>query len=276
MNVFAKKTGVALLLAALALPARADLGDLKDAVDESERQKKEQPVSAGQTETEESALGSVLFTLFRLAWGWNNLGTAYGAHPYDDDADGEKYIRYGTVATDLDTGKVGIEPASGRPCAFTAEIQPFWMDGIGGGSWATFKGNAWRFFGPYIEGCALTDGDEMLGSVRIGATFSLLQTNPFSMSLYGQWQLWSGFIDRSGGTFGIEMNCYPVKPISLHLRTGFQFFDSFSISETELRAGAFAGPMEFSAGWRWWNMLSGSGSRIDGWSGPFAGAAVYF
>lgn len=275
-NAFAKKTGIALLLAALALPASADLGELKDAVDEAKGQKEGETTTPAADDAEDSSVGDALFALFGLVWGWNNLGTAYGAHPYDVAPSGEKYVRVGTLVPEASTGKVGVEPAEGKPFAFSAEIQPFFLSGVGGGTWATFKGNAWRFFGPYVEGCALTDGDETLGALRVGATFSLLQTNPLSVSLYGQWQRWSGFIDERGGTLGVEMNCYPAKPLSLRLRAGFQFFDGFSVSETELRLGALRGPIEFSAGWRWWNMLSSDGSRVDGWSGPFMGAAAYF
>jgi len=261
----------AALLAAPIAPLHADMDDFKDRIEEAESDKTEtgdKKEHAGGSS--DNAFFRALFDLTCKLWFLHNTTTTYNSWPYATDG----YIKLAGI----DAAGEAVEPVmTGRRNSwYTAETQAFWLQGAGGGPWFTLRGNAWRFFGPYIETCILTDGDRILSGARLGAQFSVIQTDPFSLSFYGQWQTWSGLLDRSGGTFGIEMRSDPAKPLTLQLRAGFQTFERFSIAEAELRTGWMLDRWELFGGWRWWNLSDSGGNHVETWPGPFAGAALWF
>jgi hypothetical protein len=264
----------ALLLAGTPLPLFAGMDDFRNSVEEAEAASEaEEPVTEETaSDGDSSGLGELIFELLCYAWVANNLTVSYGDYPFEDD----RYIRHPVEYPDESAGMLDPAPGRGTPWSFQAETQPFYLDGIGGGSWFTFKGNLWRFFGPYLEACVIGDGEDFIEGARLGGTFSLVQTNPFTLSLYAQFQVWNGMLERTGGTFGIETALYLAKPVSLHFRGGIQNFGTFQIGEAELKAGVFAGPWEFTGGWRWWTLETSGGSEIDNWYGPFCGAAYWF
>ena len=215
----------ALLLARTPLPLFAEMDDFRKSVEEAEAASEEEEEVPEDTASggESSELGNLIFELLCYAWVANNLTVSYGDYPFEDD----RYIRHPAEYPDKSSGQLDPAPARGTSWSFQAETQPFYLDGIGGGSWFTFKGNLWRFFGPYLEACVIGDGEEFIEGARLGGTFSLVQTNPFTLSLYAQFQVWNGMLERTGGTFGIETALYLAKPVSLHFRGGIQNFGTF-------------------------------------------------
>jgi hypothetical protein len=274
----------ALFFLALSGFSFADMSDFKDSIIEAEQapapkdddEQKTQKKSESDDKDNEDNLGTIILrAMFDLAadlWYPDNIGISYGSYPYEKG----DYLRHALAEKDYDTGEWTLDRKEGKPWAFSAEVQPFFLGKVGGGSWFTFRGNAWRFIGPYVEGAMLTDGTDTLGTARLGLTFSLLQTNPLSASLYAQWDTWSGLLDRNGFAFGIVADSYPIKPVSLHFRGGFQSFEKYSIGEAEIRGGALKGAWEFSGGWRFWTLIDAGGNKTNTWSGPFASVARYF
>lgn len=267
----------AFLFAALsAAPVFADFDGLRTAVAEAEEttEEEEESYSSGGGGGENS-LAAAFFELFVQVWIVNNFYMSYGEAPYLEG----KLIRYPrpVLAGAQDKPDIEFAPVSEKDHWFAAEIQPVWMNGLdAGGSWFSFRGNMWRFFGPWIEAAYLTDGTEHLANARIGANFSIIQTNPFTLGAYFQWQLWSGILDRSSGTMGAYIDSYPFKPVALHFRGGVQQFDGYQIGEAELRGGFLRKKAEYSLGWRWWTVQSNSGTKIEGYSGPFASIGWWF
>ena len=267
-----------LLLLSFALPAmaHADLDDFREEVEEAE---KEKPPEESRTEDEEddeeegeSLLGRFLWELFGAIWLVNNTTTTYGSHPYSADG----YIRWARVEEGYGAdGEVYI-PTGRRSHWLYSEIQALALEGLGQGTWFTLKGHAYRFFGPYFEGWVLGDGEDLFGGLRLGLTFSLFQSDPLSLSLYGQGNMWFGVLARSGGALGVELRSYPFKPLSLQLRGGLQLFERFSVGEVESRAGLLFGRWEAYAGLRWWRLLDGAGLVRERYSGPFAGAGCHY
>jgi hypothetical protein len=103
-----------------------------------------------------------------------------------------------------------------------------------------------------------------------------LQFNPFSLSLYVQWQLWSGLMMRNGVVMGAEFRLYPVKPLSFRGKLGFQTFESFSLGEVEIEAGFLLKAWEVFMGWRGWTFGAEHPESAVSWAGPYAGIRRYF
>jgi hypothetical protein len=246
------------------LPVWADLGSFKDSVEDAEKKekkpdppKREKPQNKNSYDDDEDE-HTLLFFFFRL-WALGNLTHYYTDYPYD----GYGYIR-------RDYLSYPDEKNEDKYHYFTTGLSGFYLDDLGSGSWFSFNGNIFKFFGPYADVYVIYDGHETLTGLRAGIQFSLIQTNPFTVNLYYQGQWWFGMMERSGSAAGLEFLVYPFRPISLKAKTGFQVFDNFEMGEIELEAGVMLASWQIYAGWRWWN--------IDGesWSGPFAGLRKFF
>ncbi|HKL86752.1 MAG TPA: hypothetical protein VJ861_10515 [Treponemataceae bacterium] len=250
-------------------PLFADMDSFKNSIEKAEKEE-QKTQNEEDSVIEQNELAEVIFQLIFLGWGANNLTAIYSDYPYYY----EPFIQrdYSLIAP-FEVKNMLPPPENKKSWWYSLDFQPFYLSDIGGGSWLTFKGNSWRFFGPYFEAIVLTDTKEIIGALRLGATLSIIQTNPFSLNLYGQWISWFGFLERNGGTFGLETHFYPIKPLSFHFRGGFQTFSHFQISEAELKTSFFSGPREFYLGWRWWDLKDSKQNSIDFWSGPFGGIA---
>lgn len=252
------------------------MDSFKSSIEQAEKtEKKKDPEKTPETpeSTENNSVVEIIFQLVFMGWGINNLTAIYSDYPYFS----EPFIQrdYSTIAP-LETKDLLPAPQNKKSWWYTVDVQPFYLQRIGGGSWLTLRGNSWRFFGPYFEVLALTDTHETMGALRLGGTLSIIQTNPFTLNFYGQWISWFKFLERNGGTFGIESRFFIIKPLSFHFRGGFQTFPHFQIGEAEVKTSFFSGPCEFYLGWRWWELKDLNHNYIDSWSGPFAGIALWF
>ncbi len=261
---------IALIALMTASTAAADIGSFKKSIEDSDSKpgKSERDDAGGSGGNPDLAI--FLIKLATYVWAGNNLGVTYGDYPH---ADG-KFIRYSKIEFDPYTGDAVWTPSPGKSWWYSAELQPTHMVGIGAGALASFRGNTWKFFGPYFDGHFLADGKTVTGGVRLGGSLSIVQTNPFSLAAYGQWAGWFGEIERRGGAAGITIDSYPFKPIALHLRAGSLWVGDATIGEFEFRAGFLAGPWEFSAGTRSWSL--GQSKDAPCYPGYFISAARYF
>jgi hypothetical protein len=202
-------------------------------------------------------------------WALNNFSSYYGHYPYESGG----YIRYASASVSMDADEADLpeDNPSRKFFWFNTSVAGLYFGDMGFGSWISFSGNIFKFFGPYVDVYYL-NGEEMIGS-RAGLHFSLIQTNPFNMSLYfqAQWQFIDPDWDRAAVVGGLEFRLYPVKPLSLRLKLGGQVFEYFRIGEIEAEAGVLLQAWEIFGGWRWWNMEGG-----PGWNGPYLGVRRYF
>ena len=105
----------------------------------------------------------------------------------------------------------------------------------------------WRFFGPWIEAAYLTDGTEHLANARLGANFSILQTNPFTPAPTSSGSCGrASSTDRAARWAHISIRIRSAR--SLHFRGGVQQFDGYQIGEAELRGGFLRKKAEYSLG----------------------------
>jgi hypothetical protein len=94
--------------------------------------------------------------------------------------------------------------------------------------------------------------------------------------MYLQYQRWAGLLFRHSGTLGFEFRLYPVKPLSLRAKAGFQLFEVSFIEEAELEVGCMLKAWEIFAGYRWWTLPEDATSTPASWEGPYLGIRRYF
>ncbi len=268
-----RTVAVIALLFNIAGPLYADLEDFEKSIQEAEAEDKADTVENGNS-AQESALGGFLWELFRLVWFINNTGASYSDYPYSDG----KFYHFpqSMYADTSNQDALSFQPATPKSHWFALDTQAFYLEDVGGGTWITFRGTLWRFFGPYFEAMLLTDGQEFLQGTRLGGTFTIFQSTPLTLNAYFQWQAWNGILDRSGTTGGIEILSFPVKPLALQFRLGGQTFPRFSLTETELKAGWMIEEWQLNGGWRWWTINDVNDDDPPGWSGPFLGITRFF
>ncbi len=262
------------LIAFFALtPLCADIADHRDNVREArEAGKKEEVRKEEDQEDGDSALGSFIFELFGLLWAYNNLWTTYSPYPY---AEGP-FIRFPVPSVPSAGQDIQWIPATRKNHWLALETSGVWMDGIGFGSWSSLRGHFWRFFGPSVDVILLADGRETLPSARIGGNFSLLQFNRLSMNIVAQYVTGSMEEEQSGSCVGLDIVSYPVRPVSLRFRVSSLNYEYHGYTETDLSLGVFSGPVEFFAGWRYWQLQTRGGTVMDRYHGIFAGAGYRF
>ena len=262
-----------LVLALLLLspvPAAADLTTFKEDVEKAESTHQEEETKAEDSSGRSDDFFSVFVGgLIRILWTADNAYTTYENYPYEDKG----FVLWPEWRTD-GHGHWFPVPASQRNHWFTASVEGFTLDGLGSGGWITLQGHFYRFLGPYIDAWALTDGQAALSGVRLGGQFALIQSDPVSLSVYGQYQIWSGVLSRQGGTMGLEFRSLPTRPLTLQARLGTQLFEGFVLTEAELQAGWLFGPSELIAGWRWWSLEDNDPNTR--YQGPFLGVRTWF
>ncbi|MDR2419664.1 MAG: hypothetical protein LBD79_11555 [Treponema sp.] len=153
---------------------------------------------------------------------------------------------------------------------FSTSLSGFYLNSLGGGSWVSFSGNAYKFIGHYADVYFITDAREFQIGTRLGAHFSLLQFNPFNASFYIQWQFWNGVLLRHGVTLGVELRLYPVKPLTFRFKEGAQLFERFSIGELDFEMGIMIEAWECFAGYRSWTLDN------ETYAGAYLGVRRYF
>jgi hypothetical protein len=202
-------------------------------------------------------------------WFYDNTYIYYGNYPYCDG----KYIKRPTMVLSAEskTGTEPVYPANAKYYWLSTSLSGFYLNDIGGGAWLSFSGNAYKFIGPYADVYLATDGKSLLNGTRLGAHFSLLQFNPFNMSLYVQWNLWNGALTRNGVSVGLELRLYPVNPLTLRLKLGAQNFEGFSLGEVEAEMGFMLKAWECFIGYRMWSL-----DENNSWKGPYLGVRRYF
>ncbi|ULQ58551.1 hypothetical protein K7I13_08185 [Brucepastera parasyntrophica] len=253
----------------------AQLGKFKEDVEaaesksESKKEDKDEK-EATKSSSSDSSSSSGMFELFFSLWFLTNGGVTYGEYPHHSN----KFVYMGLPETYNISAQGTMQKKKNH--WFSTEIQGFYMNNLGYGPWASFQGSIFRFFGPYLEAAMVMDGEDYLGIFRLGGTLSLLQTNPFSLSVYGEWLVWRGIMERSGGAFGLKMRSYLIKYIVLDARLGIQIFEYFYINEMEFKIGVMLNRWEISAGWRFWNMYTDGNDLVERYNGPFVGVGVYF
>jgi len=257
MNKFA-----ALLLTALLAsgPAWADLNDLKDDVkteekktDEAQKDTKDEAApTASSSSSGSDPVAEFVARLVVLAWAADNVWTTYEDYPYAGEAPG--FVRWPEATGSISSEGLGLKDRGGRNGYLTASLTGFGLDGYGAGAWASLEGHFYRFIGPYLETWTLADGSQRLGGYRLGATFSLIQADPFNLSVYGQFNGWYGVVNRQGGAVGLQLRTYPFRPLVLEARLGGQLFEKFSVSEGEFQLGWLFGRYEVVAGVRSWTI----------------------
>ncbi len=257
----------------LCSPLYPDLGSFKEDIEEKEKEnseKVEKVEKAPRNDADEDdgfigLMGTLLRDLFM-----DNMDVHYKQYPYYPGG----YIRRSRYVYSDEI--YGLTKAMDKNYYFTASLSGFYMFDMGGGPWFSFSGNFYKFVGPYIDTFMVMDGKDTLNGIRVGLQFSLLQYNGFQAIFYAQWQGWYGILQRSGENLGFDFRIYPVKPLTLRFKLGFQIFDQFDLGEIEAQIGFMIKAWEIQAGYRWWN----SGDRYfdftQGWSGPYAGVRFYF
>ncbi|MDR1399851.1 MAG: hypothetical protein LBJ41_08015 [Treponema sp.] len=245
----------------------ADLGSFSDRVIESEQNPEpETPPASSNDQSSDNNFTAFLAQLFGILWFYDNVSIYYADYPYQEGG----YIQHPIENLFLNT-KVYADNA--KYYWFSMSLSGFYLNGIGGGSWVSFSGNAYKFIGPYADVYVITDAREFQIGTRLGTHFSLVQFNPFSASFYVQWQFWNGVLSRHGVTTGIELRLYPVKPLTFRLKGGAQLFERFSIGELELELGIMIKAWECFAGWRSWTL---DNETVPSYSGAYLGIRRYF
>jgi hypothetical protein len=245
----------------------ADLDSFSERIIEAEQTPKpETPPESSEDQSSNNAFGEFLVQLFGILWLYDNVYIYYADYPYQAGG----YIRR-PIDDLLLNRKVYADNA--KYYWFATSLSGLYLNGIGGGSWVSFSGNAYKFIGPYADAYFVTDAREVQIGTRLGVHFSLLQFNPFNASLYIQWQFWHGALSRHGVTTGIELRLYPVKPFTFRLKGGTQLFERFSIGELELELGIMVKAWEWFAGYRSWAV---DNETIPSYVGAYLGVRRYF
>lgn len=253
----------------------ADISDFAEDVERAESSntsEEEDEWEDGEENDGDDFFSQLIVELFKLIWIANNTSSTYGDFPYSENG----YILWADLEYNDWTEEYELIPTGERDYWYTADLQYMHVGGIGTGALATFKGHFFRFIGPYFEAWTLQDGKDTQSAFRLGILFSLFQSDPFSMSFYGQYQRWMGVLDRQGGTYGLEYRLYPFEPLSIQIRTGVQAFENFQMGELEVQGGVVFDRFELLAGWRWWDLRNLESLLIAEYQGPYFGARVHF
>jgi hypothetical protein len=269
-------------------PVFADLSNLRDDVEEAESVSRnseeyyeedteddyyqDDECCCEDCEEESNIFVEIMVEILSVIWSYNNAAASYSNYPYSDGA----FYHGAQFQTDKYSGNDYLEPALPKRSWYELGAQAYYLDGLGTGTGLSIKGHFWSFIGPYLEGMFFYEGEDYLRAVRLGMQFALIQSTGFTLELYGQYQAWQGMLERQGGTFGVQLMSFPAKPVSLQIRSGAQFFPSFTVAEFDGRLGIMQGPWEFYGGWRWWNLLATNDQSIAVYQGPFFGVSRYY
>ncbi|MDR2150473.1 MAG: hypothetical protein LBO67_06595 [Spirochaetaceae bacterium] len=261
----------AALLIAQPVPLYATLESFKNTLENSESEAEKKTTEADASEKEKdpdssSSSNSTLFELMGIIWQGINFTFTYGAYPYAEDG----FIQRPKSIVDFESFDFNKKNYS-----FSAGVSAFHLGGIGAGSWVSLSGNIFKFFGPYLDAYIITDTEQVLGGGRAGLHFSLIQSNGYNLAWYAQWQGWGGALSRHAFVTGLETRVYPVKPLTIRLKAGFQLFSSLSLGELEGEIGVMVKAWEFFLGYRYWGIAEEHFSGSP-WHGPSIGLRSYF
>jgi hypothetical protein len=250
----------------------ASFKDSVEAKEEEEKQKREEPQKKDQNNDQNNQnrnnrdrdrrrnnnrdSDNDSASLMAGLWTINNLYCHYGNYPYEYGG----YVRH-SYSDDSDNTPQKLY-------WFSTSLSGLYLGDMGFGGWASFSGNLYKFFGPYVD--VFYTAREEMGGVRAGLHFSVIQSDPLNLSLYLQAQWYYGSLERVGGVGGFELRSYPYKPLSLRLKMGLQVFEYFQVGEVETEAGLMLQAWEILAGWRWWRLDNST------WNGPYLGVRRYF
>ncbi|MDR2150578.1 MAG: hypothetical protein LBO67_07160, partial [Spirochaetaceae bacterium] len=225
---------VAALLIAEPAPLFANVEAFKNTIAGSETETQKSPQSSGHagsiSTTDSSMLGELIAQLLLLLWLPDNFFFTYGAYPY---------VEGGFIQRPKSTEAEDFEgfDFNKKNHSFSVGVSAFHLGGIGAGSWVSLSGNIFKFFGPYLDAYVITDTEQVLGGGRAGLHFSFIQSNIYNLAWYAQWQGWGGALSRHAFVTGLDTRIYPVKPLTIRLKAGFQLFSSLSLGELEGEIG---------------------------------------
>ncbi|GEM_PF-2971323 len=265
-----KKFVIFITLIFLSMPVFSDIADLEKDVEEAEKRNQPRPPATEDNQEKDNPFFDLLLELFRIVWFVNNTTTTYNDYPYAK----EDFVAW--AEPDDSKSEIWYNTTGIKDYWYSLEIQPLLLEGIGYGGSVALKGHLFRFFGPYMEAWSHVDGEDFQGGARLGLLFSIIQSDPLNLSLYGQWNTWFGTINRGGGTLGLEFRSYPFQPLTLQARAGFQLFSAFKVAELEVQAGVMFNRFETFFGWRSWDLQTTWGDSVETYQGPFGGLRVYF
>jgi hypothetical protein len=274
---------LALLCLSLFDPAEihADLSDFKDDVEDTKEQSEERRrdekddeiQNSGSYEDGEDGEGSIVarivLEILQFIWVVNNTTTTYGAYPYSPSG----YIKW---AEPVPGWEEHYRTNGYRDQWFALDAQGVYLENLGFGSWLTFRGHLYRFFGPYFDTWTITDGSDVFYGYRLGGSFSLFQSDPFSLSVFLQYDAWRGILNEDGLHFGGEIRSFPARPIGLQYRAGIQIFDGFNVIESDAQLGLIFERIEVFGGYRWWGITNSAGELTVSYAGPMAGIRLHF
>lgn len=146
---------------------------------------------------------------------------------------------------------------------FSIDTSFVWLNEIGLGAESRFEGLFFPYFGPYFENMALCNFQEgdfrfnekgFRDNLKLGGQLSLFQSNFISATFLLAYTNWFGdsFDDYNNGVYaGALLRSYPVKPLVLEWKFGWQFYSGdFNVFESNLQVGAMAGKTELFAAWK--------------------------
>ncbi len=221
-----------------------------------------------------------------VAYYWLNT-VRFFDYPYDEEAsaaDG-KYVVRGTFGESI----FYTDPGYHRT-RFSLDTSAVYLHGFGFGNETRFEGLLFPYVGPYFENLSLynaKNGDfdfsqkGFRNNVRLGGLVSLLQTNILSANFIVQYTAWQGehFDDfRRGATVGLLLRSYPIKPLVLEWKFGYQFFPhDFQIFESDLHVGIMINRYEIFASWKALDFSNeDTKTHFQTFYGASLGARVYF
>lgn len=124
--------------------------------------------------------------------------------------------------------------------------------------------------GPEASCKVYSDLDDTLYHFRLGFNYTIFQYGGFLSDWYLQLCAMDGMISDSGAATGFILQLYPVKPLTLKLRYGWEFYDENTFTDVELRAGIQFQNWEFFTGYQ---TFSDGGAELGGFK---AGVTLTF
>lgn len=149
----------------------------------------------------------------------------------------------------------------------------------GKGGFGRISGKIFKLLGPELEAKRLVDkNDDYLDYYAMGVNIPIVQFSGFMPDFYVQAAFLRGVIERDGVSYGIIINSYPVRPLSLMVRFGRQSYGNIKGQEYgnmkfydyEGRIGIIFNRFEIFAGYRNMEALY---AEIRG---PVAGVKIFF
>ena len=244
MNLFS----ILLLLSFITPLWSDDLGEFKENVEkeEEENSQKEETNKSDDSEKENEADSPFLRFLWEitfLLWFIHNETVYYTAYPYESSAMnmGDNFIGHDLrseeelYADKLTTKDYNFAFYGGG--SINEGLNTF-------GGMFRLTGKFVNHFGPEIDYRILWNGQNLLHNLSGGLNLSFFQFNYLSLDFYFKAAFFMGLLERQGVSLGAKLTSYPIKPLSLEIRSGAMIFQSITFVEFEIKLGFHAGPVE--------------------------------